>query len=330
MGIKSIVFPTTGLADARPNILYIDTDSTLAQVLTAGYLDQAKPIYGNIFSNYQMAVVYTTDVYSVILQVRISADGKNASLESSAEAGFIATPTVVNQFAYATNTAGALAASGATRLFNAGGIDAGLSGTAGTFRSYPATALNGYFEIFGTANGGARNVSLTNVAHAQASAYAIPDCGNANGRILVGATTTPFATGRVLASSGTGGLVVDSGVTVASLATYTGATVAGHVANFNNTTGQLIDSGVAFSALQLSANIKAGTTADIGGGGAGPISVVVAGVTAASKIIPVISSSSNVVSVAKCLATATGFDITFSGDPGAACIVNYTAFVVAQ
>lgn len=81
---------------------------------------------------------------------------------------------------------------------------------------------------------------------------------------------------------------------------------------------------------QEAANIIADVTADIGGGGAGPISVVVAGLTAASIVVANIASSTNVVAVAKCIGTATGFDITFDGDPGAACVVNYIAFVAAQ
>lgn len=298
MSIKNIVYPTTGLADAVPGLLYIDTDNTLAQVIVSGYLNQAKAIYGNIFSNKQMAIVYTTDQGSVILKVVVSTDGATASLQTASAAGLIALPTVVNQIVYPTTTGGALAASGVTRLFNAGGIDAGLSGTAGSFRTYPATASNGYLEIFGTANGAARNVTITNAAHGQTTAYVIPDAGNANGRILVGASATPFTTAHLLASSGTGGLVADSGI--------------------------------ATSAVQLSANIKAETTADIGGAGAGPLSVAVAGLTTASKVVATIASSSNVVAVAKCIATNTGFDITFDGDPGAACVVNYVAFVVAQ
>lgn len=105
---------------------------------------------------------------------------------------------------------------------------------------------------------------------------------------------------------------------------------AGHVVTAADAAGTIQDSGIAASAFQLSANIKSNSTADIGGGGAGPISVVVAGLTAASKIVATIASSTNTVAVGKCIATATGFDITFTGDPGAACVVNYVAFVVAQ
>lgn len=285
-----------GMAQQSPTIVYLNTNDTLSTVLATGYLNNVRTEFQVPFNNYQMALVITSDLGPVWLRVLVS--GSNYSLESTGEAGVVALPTVANQITYSTNTAGALASSGATRLFNAGGIDAGLSGTAGTFRSYPATAANGYLEVFGTANGAARNVTITNVAHGQTSAYAIPDCGNANGRILVGASATPFTTGRLLASSGTGGLVVDSGI--------------------------------ATSAVQLSANIKAATTANIGGAGAGPISVAVAGLTAASVVVATIEASTNAVQVQTCTATVTGFDVTFSGDPGATCTLNYVAFIAAQ
>ncbi len=105
---------------------------------------------------------------------------------------------------------------------------------------------------------------------------------------------------------------------------------AGHIVTAADAAGTIQDSGIVASAVQLSANIKADRTANIGGGGAGPISVVVAGVTAASIITGSIQASSNPVEVQKITATATGFDILFSGDPGATCTVNYVAFVVAQ
>ena len=71
-------------------------------------------------------------------------------------------------------------------------------------------------------------------------------------------------------------------------------------------------------------------TANVGGSGPGPVAVTVAGLTADSFVFPVIKSSTNTVAVAKCIATATGFNITFTADPGAACIVNYQAYKVGQ
>lgn len=146
----------------------------------------------------------------------------------------------------------------------------------------------------------------------------------------------PVVSGDFAVFNGTTGQIEDAGysptdATKAKVAMLNAVpVVSGHLASFSATNGTIADSGVVASAVQLSANIKANSTADIGGGGAGPISVVVAGLTAASKVVATIASSSNAVAVAKCIATATGFDITFTGDPGAACVVNYVAFVVAQ
>lgn len=115
-----------------------------------------------------------------------------------------------------------------------------------------------------------------------------------------------------------------------SVASVSGATVIGNLAEFSDVAGTVTDSGVATADVQLNTNIIADRTADIGGGGAGPISVAVAGLTAASIVNANINTSTNTVSVAKVTATATGFDILFDGDPGAACEVNYIAFIAAQ
>lgn len=184
---------------------------------------------------------------------------------------------------------------------DAGGLLAGLAagGTAGALTLYPATAANGSFVLSPIGNAGNFAATLSNVTGlGQASVYTLPDPGNAIARVLVGATATPFTTAHILASSGTGGLVADSGI--------------------------------ATSAVQLNTNIKANRTANIGGAGAGPISVAVAGMTAASIITANIQASSNVVSVSKVTATSTGFDILFSADPGATATVNYITFIVAQ
>lgn len=106
--------------------------------------------------------------------------------------------------------------------------------------------------------------------------------------------------------------------------------VSGDIATFNGTSGQIQDSGILATAVQLKANIKAAVTPNIGAGGAGPISVAVTGMTASSVISGAIATSSNPVSIEKMVATSTGFNILFSGDPGATCTVNYVAFIVAQ
>ncbi len=107
-------------------------------------------------------------------------------------------------------------------------------------------------------------------------------------------------------------------------------TVNGNIAKFTDATGTLADSAVAVSAVQLSANIIAATSADIGGAGAGPLDVTVAGLTAASVVVASIESSSNAVSLVVVNAGAGKFSVTCSANPGAALLVNYVAFVAAQ
>ena len=51
----------------------------------------------------------------------------------------------------------------------------------------------------------------------QASTISIPDSANALAQFVVGATATPFVSGNFPQNSGTAGLMVDSGVSVASL-----------------------------------------------------------------------------------------------------------------
>lgn len=159
---------------------------------------------------------------------------------------------------------------------------------------------------------------------------------------VLAAVSGSFSVGNIAVFADTAGTIEDGGSlgeaatksvsdnTKSSVASVDGATVIGNLLQAADITGTIEDSGVSANDVQLSANIIANSTADIGGGGAGPISVVVAGLTVSSKINATIASSSNVVAVAKCVATATGFDITFTADPGAACVVNYVAFVVAQ
>lgn len=184
---------------------------------------------------------------------------------------------------------------------DAGGLIAGIAtgGTSGSLTLYPATAANGSLVLSPVGNAGNFAATISNVTGlGQASVYTLPDPGNAVARILVGATATPFTTGHLLSSSGTGGLIADSAIATTN--------------------------------VQLKTDVKAATTANIGGAGAGPISVAVSGLTTSSIVVANIATSSNAVSVIKCIATNTGFDITFSADPGATCTVNYVAYLVSQ
>lgn len=223
--------------------------------------------------------------------------GYSASDPAKTKVAMVGSAVVLNRIAHFIDTAGTIDDTAAA-VTNAGDIYAGLSGTAGALRSYPSAATSGYLGLAGVANSGDFGVLISNAAHGQATTYVITDAANANGRLLNAAGATPFVNGNFPKASGTGGLMVDSGIAV--------------------------------SALQLSANIKAAQSADIGGAGAGPIDVAVAGLTASSVVVASVLSSSNTVAVAKVLPGTDKFSITFDGDPGAACVINYVAFVAAQ
>jgi hypothetical protein len=215
--------------------------------------------------------------------------------KSAATIPTFTSPTIANHLAVFTNTTGNLGEDVATAI-NGGNLQAGLSGTAGTVASFPATASNGSLILAAVNAGGAFNTTISNGTMAQSTVYTIPDVTAATGQLL--AKTAAFVNGNIIQASGTAGVTVDSGVATTN--------------------------------IQLKTQVIAGRTADIGGGGAGPLSVVVAGLTAASIVVASIQTSSNTVAVAKATATATGFDILFTGDPGAACTVNYVAYIAAQ
>lgn len=268
----------TGLSGIQPNLVFIDTNDTVATVTTAGYLNHVVQEGMLTLQNGYMALVNTkvdqnphTPRVPIWLQVSITGTA----------------PNLVYSLVEPTNGGGAIFP---------GNVQAGSNGIAGGFISYPAALNSGFLNLFATANSGAFNTLITNAALGQTTTFTLPDPGSANGRILVA--------GAALVS---GNLVRAAGVA-----------------------GSMIDAGIASANVQLKTDIKAVTTADIGGAGAGPITVASATLTAASVIVATIKSSSNAVAVAKCIAGAGNFDITFTGDPGAACVVNYIAYVATQ
>ncbi len=378
-----------GMTQQSPEIIYLNTNDTLATVLTAGYLNAAVNHFQLALNNFQMALVYTTDDGCVWLRVLVTFSGATAtySLESTPVESGVAVPTVANQITYSTDTIGSLASLGlATALFNAGNISAGKSGTAGSLFSFPSVAANGKLGLTAVANAGNFTTTISSVTAlgqaevitipdagastanfilskttgtqhitvgalqvdagtitsgfatgptaggfiaypattttgslrltpvgnvgnfastisdvtglAQASVYTLPDPGAATARFLVAATATPFTTGHLPASSGTGGLMVDSGIVATN--------------------------------VQLKTQVKAVLTGNIGGAGAGPLTVTVAGMTATSVVVATVSSSSNPCYVLTATPGTGNFALTVSADPGASLIVNYIAYIAAQ
>jgi len=106
-------------------------------------------------------------------------------------------------------------------------------------------------------------------------------------------------------------------------------TVTGNLIKSTNTDGTLADAAVAVADVQLNTNILAVRSADEGGAGSS-FSITNASITASSVVIAQIVSSSNAVEVQKVTPGAGSVAISLSGDPGAACVLNYIVFVAAQ
>jgi len=213
MPIKGITIGQPGLVNVNPSIIYINTTDTYATVTATGYLNLSRE-NGFTFNNQQIAEVYTTDDGPVFLQVVVTST--NVSLVEFNAPGSVTLPTITNNIIVSTNTVGDLANLTGTAI-NAGSLQAGSSGIAGSLISYPATASKGNLELIAVANSGNTSTIISNVAMGQASTISIPDPGNAAARFLVGATATPLVSGNFPQNSGTGGLVVDSGLAVSNI-----------------------------------------------------------------------------------------------------------------
>jgi len=107
-------------------------------------------------------------------------------------------------------TAGTITASGAITS-TAGNITSGSSGDAGTFISFPGTAANGTLILAAANAGGAFNTTISNATSVgQSQVISIPDVGAATGQFLI--KTAALVSGNFPMASGTGGLMVDSGL----------------------------------------------------------------------------------------------------------------------
>lgn len=337
MAILSLNTNTTGLVGDQINprrVTMVTTDS-LATITTAGYMN------GPVQEGF---IILPTDVLEVIYAFNTSTQvgtlgffqptfsGNVITLNAWENPGNVLLPVVNNDFANFNGTSGQIKDSGyspsdatktkvamasaavianhiacfsdtagtinddAATAINGGNIQAGLSGTAGNLISFPATAANGSLIISALNAGGAFNTTIRNSTMGQSSVISIPDPAGATANFAV--APAALVNDNLVKASGTAGLIADAGV--------------------------------AASALQLSANIKAATTGNIGGAGAGPITVTVAGLTAASIVVATVEASTNPVSVIAATAGSGNFDVTFSADPGATCTLNYIAFIAAQ
>lgn len=117
----------------------------------------------------------------------------------------------------------------AGNVINAGNIQAGLSGTAGTLISFPATGSKGSLIVAGVANTGNTNTTISNAAMGQALVVSIPDPGTATADFVI--APAALVSGNFISASGTAGLVSDSTYGVNNVLRY--ASVPITAAQFN-------------------------------------------------------------------------------------------------
>lgn len=197
MSIIQLQIGQTGVVGNIPQWVYINTNDTIATVTTTGYLSGAAHQYVDMLSPNMMALVSTLTSKNIGVQpvlYLLQVQNNNGVWSLSAPSVDVPVPFIVE-----------------------GNIQAGSSGVAGDFISFPATASKGSFIFKAVENTGNTNTTLSNDAMAQASVINIPDPANAIGQLLIGATATPFINGNFPVNSGTAGLMVDSGVPAAQL-----------------------------------------------------------------------------------------------------------------
>ena len=205
----------TGLNLKIPRVV---TSSTLAQVTAAGWWNNNPVSSGQPGLNSQdligLCYAYgSSSQASAIFSVSIGANGIVTLLLAESS---VVLPTIANHIATYTNVSGGLGEDPSLAI-SGGNIAAGLSGTMGGLRSYPATASKGYLALQGVANAANYGITISNNSMSQGTTISFADPGNAVGQFLVAATNTPFVSGNFPQNSGTAGLMVDSGLAVSAV-----------------------------------------------------------------------------------------------------------------
>lgn len=216
MAILDVQKLQVGTVGVNPNIVFIQTNDTIATVLTAGYLNHAMA-NGAGLNESSMCLVATKTTPNAVstevswFEVSYNTSTLNWSLVQSGTPGAVVLPTIANHIATYTNTTGTLSESAATAI-NSGNIQAGLSGTAGYLASFPSAGLKGSLRLTAVANTGDTLVTVSNALHGQATVYSIPDSGATTANFILSKTTgTQHIT--------VGGLQVDAGVVTSGIST---------------------------------------------------------------------------------------------------------------
>jgi hypothetical protein len=226
MGIIAIYTENPGQINS-PNVrrVRIITTDNLATVTTAGYLNPASLQGYTIYNTDEISMWYgaTGTQFGVtnpgtfgIFTPSIS--NGLITLVSWANPGDVLLPVTANHIAAFNGATGQIyspSTGSPQTIINNGGIQAGQSGTAGFFTSFPGTAANGSFIFKAINNTGNFSSTLSNSNTAQATVYSLPDTTSATANVL--AAGAALVSGNLVAASGTAGAMVDAGFAAASV-----------------------------------------------------------------------------------------------------------------
>lgn len=355
MAIISIQIGQTGVVGPMPQWVYIATDDTIATVTTAGYLNGAAHEFVSMLSPNMMALVSTKTAKSV----NVAPVLYTLQVQNSAGVWSLVAPAVDVPVPFIV----------------LGNIQAGASGTAGEFISYPGTAANGNFQFKAINNSNNFNSILSNTAVGQATTYSLPDPGAATANIILSKsgsaqtiaggltiTTGNFAVsqGNVTAgSSGHAGTIAsfpgtaakgslilaavdntgNTNTTISNAAMGQASVIsipdpAGATANFVLAPSALVSgnfikaSGTAGLVVDGGAALHAGTTSAYAGGGTSH-AFTATGMASSWIVTASILSQSNAASIVSAIPSSNTLTITFSADPGANTVINWTAVTAA-
>lgn len=241
----------TGEAGVRPVKKRMVTTDSLATITTAGYMNE-RELPQNVSPEDMLEVFYDWDdvaksgTYGVFA-VSVS-NGTITLAEHESATGVNATlPTANNSIAVFSNTTGDIKL-GAGTVSNAGSLQAGSSGTAGSLVSFPSTAAKGYIELAAQNNAGDHAISLVNASFGQASSIEIPDPGAATAKFILSESsisTQSIATGLSITgnnnvqTTGGGQFLAGSSGSAGHFASFPATAASGNLSlkAINNATG---------------------------------------------------------------------------------------------
>jgi len=333
MAVLELVRINVGQVGIKPGSVKMVTTDNLATITAAGYLNG---VGLQITPQLQLApsdVIECLYSYNSITDVGTlayfmpSISNGVITLDIWENPGNVLLPVIANHIAVFNGTSGQITDDAATAI-NGGNIQAGLSGTAGYFASFPATAARGSLRLVAANSVGDTVTQITNASQAAARIYTIPDGGQSASSFLLtdSAGTQTIATGSLALTLGS--LTVAAGNIAATLGSVAAGTTVTGGTGVVATTGNVVASA---GNVIAGAAAAAGSVTSFAGTGANEFIRLAAINNAGGDFSVTISNASSIgqsqtVSVPDAGAAAANFLL----DAGAANILAKQQFVGIQ